>query len=54
MSNHIFVLDTNRKPLTPCKPGVVRPLLKAGKASVFRRYLFRGKPCSIKLKQNRT
>ncbi|UWU48819.1 RNA-guided endonuclease IscB [Limnospira platensis] len=40
MSNHIFVLDTNRKPLTPCKPGMARSLLKAGKASVFRRYPF--------------
>ena len=40
MSNHIFVLDTNRKPLTPCKPGVARSLLNAGKASVFRRYPF--------------
>ncbi|MEM6835487.1 MAG: RNA-guided endonuclease IscB [Cyanobacteria bacterium P01_C01_bin.120] len=40
MSNHVFVLDTNRKPLTPCKPGVARSLLKAGKAAVFRRYPF--------------
>ncbi|CDM95226.1 RNA-guided endonuclease IscB [Limnospira indica] len=40
MSNHVFVLDTNRKPLRPCKPGVARSLLKAGKASVFRRYPF--------------
>ncbi|WP_159788605.1 RNA-guided endonuclease IscB [Sodalinema gerasimenkoae] len=40
MSNHVFVLDTNRKPLTPCQPGVARSLLKAGKASVFRRYPF--------------
>ncbi|MEB3825938.1 RNA-guided endonuclease IscB, partial [Phormidium sp. CCY1219] len=40
MSNHVFVLDTNRKPLTPCKPGVARSLLNAGKASVFRRYPF--------------
>ncbi|MEK9512442.1 RNA-guided endonuclease IscB [Limnospira fusiformis PMC 851.14] len=40
MSNHVFVLDTNRKPLTPCKPGMARSLLKAGKASVFRRYPF--------------
>ncbi|WP_039932885.1 RNA-guided endonuclease IscB, partial [Limnospira maxima] len=31
---------TNRKPLTPCKPGMARSLLKAGKASVFRRYPF--------------
>jgi hypothetical protein len=40
MSNHVFVLDSNRKPLTPCKPGVARSLLNAGKASVFRRYPF--------------
>ncbi|MDT9181388.1 RNA-guided endonuclease IscB [Limnospira sp. PMC 289.06] len=40
MSNHVFVLDTNRRPLTPCQPGVARSLLKAGKASVFRRYPF--------------
>ncbi len=40
MSNHVFVLDTNRKPLTPCKPGVARSLLNAGKAAVFRRYPF--------------
>ncbi|MGM0457261.1 MAG: RRXRR domain-containing protein, partial [Cyanobacteriota bacterium] len=40
MSNHVFVLDPNRKPLTPCQPGVTRSLLNAGKASVFRRYPF--------------
>lgn len=40
MSNHVLVLDTNRKPLTPCKPGVARSLLKVGKAAVFRRYPF--------------
>ncbi|UCJ12263.1 MAG: HNH endonuclease [Phormidium sp. PBR-2020] len=40
MSNHVFVLDRNRKPLTPCQPGVARSLLNAGKASVFRRYPF--------------
>ncbi|TVU54093.1 MAG: HNH endonuclease, partial [Arthrospira sp. PLM2.Bin9] len=34
MSNHVFVLDSNRKPLTPCQPGVARSLLNAGKASV--------------------
>ncbi|MFO7028831.1 HNH endonuclease, partial [Limnospira fusiformis CCALA 023] len=52
MSNHVFVLDTNRRPLTPCQPGVARSLLKAGKASVFRRYpftiiLFRRYPFTI-------
>jgi len=40
MSNFIFVLDTKSRPLSPCKPGVARSLLKAGKASVFRRFPF--------------
>ncbi len=40
MSNHVFVLDTNHEPLTPCKPGIARSLLNAGKAAVFRRYPF--------------
>lgn len=40
MSNFVFVLDTNRNPLSPCKPGVVRSLLKAGKAAVYRRFPF--------------
>jgi hypothetical protein len=38
--NYIFVLDTNRKPLTPCQPSVARKLLNAGKAKVFRMYPF--------------
>jgi 5-methylcytosine-specific restriction endonuclease McrA len=58
MSNHVFVLDSNRKPLTPCKPGVARSLLNAGKAAVFRRYPFTiilkkevdAKPSPIELK----
>jgi hypothetical protein len=40
MSNFVFVLDTNQKPLSPCQPGVARSLLNAGKAAVFRRYPF--------------
>lgn len=40
MSNYVFVLDTDRNPLTPCHPGVARGLLDAGKAAVFRRYPF--------------
>jgi len=40
MSNFVFVLDTHHKPLSPCKPGVARSLLQAGKAAVFRRYPF--------------
>jgi len=38
--NYVFVLDASKKPLTPCKPGMARSLLKAGKAKVFRRYPF--------------
>ena len=40
MSNHVFVLDTNKQPLAPCTPGMARSLLKAGKAAVFRQYPF--------------
>lgn len=39
-TNFVLVIDTNRKPLAPCKPGVARSLLKAAKAAVFRRYPF--------------
>jgi 5-methylcytosine-specific restriction endonuclease McrA len=38
--NYVFVLDTNRKPLTPCQPSLARKLLSAGKAKVFRQYPF--------------
>ncbi|GAC1457252.1 MAG: hypothetical protein NVS2B14_01740 [Chamaesiphon sp.] len=38
--NYVFVLDNNRKPLNPCRPGVARGLLKAGKAAVLRRFPF--------------
>ncbi len=40
MSNYVLVLDTNKKRLAPCTPGMARSLLKAGKAAVFRKYLF--------------
>jgi 5-methylcytosine-specific restriction endonuclease McrA len=40
MSNQILVIDTNHKPLTPCRPITARKLLKAGKAAVFRQYPF--------------
>ena len=39
-TNHVFVLDTNKQPLSPCSPGVARSLLKAGKAAVFKQYPF--------------
>jgi len=37
---HAFVLDRNRKPLTPCRMARARILLKLGRAVVFRRYPF--------------
>jgi len=40
MSNFVLVIDTSRKPLNPCTPGVARGLLKSGKARVFRRFPF--------------
>jgi hypothetical protein len=40
ISNQIFVLDTNHKPLTPCTAGMARSLLKAGRAAVFRQFPF--------------
>jgi hypothetical protein len=38
--NYAFVLDTDKKPLTPCRPMRARQLLKEGKAAVFRRHPF--------------
>ena len=40
MSNLIFVIDTNKRSLTPCKPSMARKLLIAGKAAIFRMYPF--------------
>ncbi|WP_445300937.1 RRXRR domain-containing protein [Microcoleus sp. BR0-C5] len=37
---YVFVLDANRKPLTPCKPSLARKLLKVGNCKVFRLYPF--------------
>lgn len=38
--NSVFVLDADKKPLTPCRPARARQLLSEGKAAVFRRYPF--------------
>ena len=38
--NYVFVLDTEYKPLTPCKPSMARKLLAAQKAAVYRMYPF--------------
>jgi 5-methylcytosine-specific restriction endonuclease McrA len=37
---HVFVLDTDRKPIDPVEPGKARILLSSGKAAVLRRYPF--------------
>jgi 5-methylcytosine-specific restriction endonuclease McrA len=59
MSNFVLVIDTKKKPLTPCSPGMARSLLDAGKAAVFRQYPFTVilkkvvntpvKPCTLKI-----
>ena len=38
--SRVFVVDTNRKPLNPVRPGYARLLLTQGKAAVFKRYPF--------------
>lgn len=38
--NYVLVLDTDKKPLTPCKPSMAAKLLKAGKAAVYRQFPF--------------
>ena len=40
MSNFVFVLDTQRRPLNPIQPGMARKLLTTGKAAVFRSFPF--------------
>lgn len=35
MSKTVFVLDTHKNPLAPCKPFIARKLLNAGKAAVY-------------------
>ncbi|MBV8315346.1 MAG: HNH endonuclease [Planctomycetaceae bacterium] len=37
---HVFVLDRDRKPLTPCRMARARILLQQGRAAVFRRFPF--------------
>lgn len=48
MSNFVFVVDTDKRPLNPIHPGEARYLLNQGKAAVFRRY-----PFTIVLKEAR-
>ena len=39
-SNFALVLDTDKRPLSPCHPARARELLRDGKAAVFRRFPF--------------
>ena len=58
--NYVLVLDTDKRPLSPCHPARARELLTKGKAAVFRRYPFtlilkrsvpaaEPEPCQVKL-----
>ena len=38
--NRVFVLDTDKRPLEPCRPARARQMLDAGEAAVFRRFPF--------------
>ena len=40
MSNFVFVIDSDKKPLTPTHPAKARKLLDTGKAAVYRCYPF--------------
>ena len=40
MQNFVFVLDTNKQPLSPCHQAVARKLLRNGKAAVWKTYPF--------------
>lgn len=40
MQNVVFVLDTNKQPLSPCHPATARKLLQNQRAAVFRRFPF--------------
>ncbi|SDY49691.1 HNH endonuclease, partial [Allochromatium warmingii] len=37
-TNFVFVLDTDRRPLSPCHPARARELLRTGKAALLRRF----------------
>lgn len=49
MSNFVFCIDTDKRPLDPVHPGQARLLLSQGKAAVYRRF-----PFTIILKESRT
>jgi 5-methylcytosine-specific restriction endonuclease McrA len=48
MSNFVFVLDTEKRPLDPIHPGLARQLRKGGKAAIYRKF-----PFTLILKESR-
>ena len=40
MNNVVFVLDTDKRPMTPCSPARARQLMRQGEAAVYRRHPF--------------
>ncbi|NJN29521.1 MAG: HNH endonuclease [Synechococcales cyanobacterium RM1_1_8] len=59
MQNQVFVIDSDKQPLTPTSPAQARKLLDSGKAAVFRHYPFtialkrkveEAKPAELQLK----
>lgn len=40
MNNVVFVLDTDKRPMTPCSPARARQLMRKGEAAVYRRHPF--------------
>jgi 5-methylcytosine-specific restriction endonuclease McrA len=48
MSNFVFVLDTDKRPLEPIHQGLARQLLKGGKAAIYKKF-----PFTLILKESR-
>jgi 5-methylcytosine-specific restriction endonuclease McrA len=48
MSNFVFVLDTDKRPLEPIHPGLARQLLQRGKAAIYKKF-----PFTLILKESR-
>lgn len=48
MSNFVFIIDTDKRPLDPIHPGLARQLLKGGKAAIYRKF-----PFTLILKESR-
>jgi len=49
MSNFVFIIDANKRPLTPIHPGFARRLLNQKKAAIYRKF-----PFTLILKESRS